>query len=105
MGQEINFPAVHSHGCASMFGLEGKGIPRILNSAASMPAFKWISMEEAMPPSSVRLDICLCSSMGEECYVMPPTWLHKQETFGNPKNNPKQTSIYIYIYMGPEKLG
>jgi hypothetical protein len=46
-----------------MLGLEGKGIPRILSSAASMPAFKWISMEEAMPPSSVRLDICHCSSI------------------------------------------
>jgi len=60
-------------------------------------------MEEAMPPSSVRLDICHCSSMGEERYVMPPAWLHKQETFENPKIHPKQTSIYIY--MDPEKLG
>jgi hypothetical protein len=36
--------------------------------------------------------------MGEERYVMPPTWLHKQETFENPKIHPKQTYIY-----GPRK--
>ena len=87
--------------------------PRILSSAASMPAFKWISMEEAMPPSSVRLGICHCPSAGEE---QNARWCHQhgfisQRNLNSPKNHPKHTSTpknlschhpTIYIHLPPQ---